>query len=372
MQLRSSLRINEPDQTNQIISVPSAGGLQAAGGAGVWSRARPRCGRSSSIGASWIAGDRQVARKADIQEKLKLALDETRMLIMGVQILIGFQLQAIVQESFATLPRSSRMCIGSALILMVCTAGLLIAPAAQHRLVENGEASPRIVALTTRLMEIALLAFAVGMALDLYVAAERIAGFLPALLCGAAAFAAALAFWHAFALIYRDAGAKQEEPVIGKAETTPLSRKIDYMLTEARVVLPGVQALLGFQLIAVLTKPFEQLPAELKIAHAFGLGMMALSIVLLLAPAAFHRLAFDGEDNPIVHQVGAIFVTAALAALAFGLGAEVMVAMGALTGQLKVGAVIATVVLLVLLGLWYAWPLAVRARLGTQNGKRLQ
>src|SRR5258708_29477263 len=86
-----------------------------------------------------------VARKADIQKKLKIALDETRMLIMGVQILIGFQLQAILQESFATLPSSSRICTAVALILLVCTGRLLIAPAAHHRLVQFGEhSSPRI------------------------------------------------------------------------------------------------------------------------------------------------------------------------------------------------------------------------------------
>jgi hypothetical protein len=230
-----------------------------------------------------------VARKADIQKKLKIALDETRMLIMGVQILIGFQLQAIVQESFATLPSSSRICIGVALILMVCTAGLLIAPAAQHRLVEFGEASPRIIAATTRFMEAALLAFALGIALDLYAAIERIAGFLSGLLSGTAAFVVALAFWYGSALIFPLARAKQEQDLTDESEPTPLSTKIDYMLTEARVVLPGVQALLGFQLIAVLTKPFQALPADLKIAHAIGLGMITLAIVLLLAPAAFHR-----------------------------------------------------------------------------------
>jgi hypothetical protein len=303
-----------------------------------------------------------VARKADIQKKLKIALDETRMLIMGVQILIGFQLQAIVQESFATLPSSSRICTGIALILMVCAAGLLIAPAAQHRLVELGEASPRIIAATTRYMEAALFAFALGIALDLYMAIERIAGFLSGLLSGSAAFVVALAFWYGSALIFPLARAKQEQAVTDEPEPTPLSTKIDYMLTEARVVLPGVQALLGFQLIAVLTKPFQELPADLKVAHAIGLGMMTLSIVLLLAPAAFHRLAFAGEDSPIVHKIGSIFVTAALAVLALGLGAEVMVAIGALSGRLDIGALMAAIVLVVLFGLWYVWPLAIRAR----------
>jgi hypothetical protein len=312
-----------------------------------------------------------VTEKPELLQRLKLALDETRMLIMGVQILIGFQLQAIVQESFATLPPASKTCIAGALILMVCTAGLLIAPAAQHRLVEDGEASPRIIASTARLIEIALLAFALGISLDVYVALERIAGSSIGAVCAIAAFAIALALWYAFALIYR-AHAEQphkEHAVPEKAQPTPLAQKIDYMLTEARVVLPGVQALLGFQLIAVLTKPFQQLPFELKLAHGVGLGMMALSIILLLAPAAFHRLAFDGKDMPIVHTIGSIFVTAALAALAVGIGAEVMVAMGALTERSDVGAMVGGGVLLVLLGLWYAWPLAIRVRESKHDNK---
>jgi Family of unknown function (DUF6328) len=307
-----------------------------------------------------------VARKGDIHEKLKIALDETRMLIMGVQILIGFQFQAIIQDGFARLPLSSRMCIGAALILMVCTAGLLIAPAARHRLVEDGNASVCIVATTTRFMTAALLAFAVGIALAFYVAMERIAGFSWALISALVAFAVAVAFWFGFALIFPSAPLKKERAVSEETDT-PLSEKINYMLTEARVVLPGVQALLGFQLIAVLTRGFDELPAALKVVHAVGLGMMMLSIVLLLAPAALHRLAFGGDDVPIVHKVGSIFVTAALAALALGLSAEVMVALGALSGRLDVGALIAAVVLLVLIVLWYVWPLTIRAHLSRRR-----
>lgn len=322
------------------------------------------------IGSSRGRAERQVAQKADVSEKLKIALDETRMLIMGAQILIGFQLHAVVQEGFAALPAGSRMCIAAALILMVCTVGLLIAPAAQHRLVEFGEASPRIIAATTRFMEAALFTFAAGIALDLYVAVERIAGFPSALISGIATFVVALAFWYTSALIFPGAGGKPEQSMTEKTEETPLSKKIDYMLTEARVVLPGVQALLGFQLIAVLTKPFQQLPTELKIVHAAGLGMMTLSIVLLLAPAAFHRLAFAGEDVPIVHKIGSILVTAALALLALGLGAEVMVAIGAMSGRLETGALMAAIVLLILFGLWYVVPLAIRVARQTRTQRQ--
>ena len=215
--------------------------------------------------------------QADIQHKLKIALDETRMLIMGVQILIAFQLDAIVQDRFSEIPWSSKTLVGVALVLMVCTVGLLIAPAARHRLVDDGEATSSAVAAAGGLIKIALLALAIGIALDLYVAMERIAGFSVALAVAIAAFLAAVMLWYVFALVWR-APVKKETAVNEDSKATPLSTKIDYMLTEARVVLPGVQALLGFQLIAVFTRQFEQLPNVLKVAHAVALGMLALSI----------------------------------------------------------------------------------------------
>jgi hypothetical protein len=62
----------------------------------------------------------------EISKKLKIALDETRMLVLGVQILIGFQFRSVFQDSFDALPAWSRYLDGLATLLMVCTLGLLI------------------------------------------------------------------------------------------------------------------------------------------------------------------------------------------------------------------------------------------------------
>jgi Family of unknown function (DUF6328) len=67
------------------------------------------------------------------------------------------------------------------------------------------------------------------------------------------------------------------------------------MLTEARVVLPGAQALFGFQLAIVLTQSFEELPTASMIMHATSLFLVAFAVVLLMAPAAYHRIVYAGE-----------------------------------------------------------------------------
>src|SRR5712672_57448 len=94
-----------------------------------------------------------------------------------------------------------------------------------------------------------------------------------------------------------------------EVEQTELHEKIDAMLTEARVILPGAQALLGFQLAIVLTEAFEKLPLPVKLTHGAALIFVALSTVLLIAPAAYHRIVYAGEDSDAFHRIGSRFVT---------------------------------------------------------------
>lgn len=75
---------------------------------------------------------------------------------------------------------------------------------------------------------------------------------------------------------------------------TPLVTRIEQMLTEARVVLPGAQAMLGFQLSIVRTRSFDVLPHEARTMHATSLCLVALAVILLMAPAAYHRIVFGG------------------------------------------------------------------------------
>jgi hypothetical protein len=42
---------------------------------------------------------------AALKEKIQNALDESRILILGVQVFIGFQFRAALEAPFATLPQ---------------------------------------------------------------------------------------------------------------------------------------------------------------------------------------------------------------------------------------------------------------------------
>jgi hypothetical protein len=139
---------------------------------------------------------------------------------------------------------------------------------------------------------------------------------------------------------------------------TPLPVKIEQMLTEARVILPGAQAIFGFQLAIVLTQSFETLPELSRLVHAVSLGLVALAVMLLMAPAAYHRIVYAGEDTQDMHRVGSALVTAATAPLALGLAGDIYVVIGKIIDP-ESGLAAAGFGLLVLVGLWYGYPLAV-------------
>jgi hypothetical protein len=111
----------------------------------------------------------------------------------------------------------------------------------------------------------------------------------------------------------------------------------------------------------VLTHAFEQLPAASRHAHAISILLVALAIMLLMAPAAYHRIVYAGEDTAEMHRTGSILVTAATLPLALGLAGDIYVVMAKIGGSNTAGLVCAAAGLLLLLGLWYGFPLAAAA-----------
>src|SRR5215216_1314982 len=201
----------------------------------------------------------------DAADKVKVALDESRMLILGAQVLLGFQLRGAFETRFDQLADHVKIADAISLMLMVVVIGLLIAPAIHHRLVEDGNATTRILRLISVAMACALLPFAVSLGLNVFVATERFAGSW-AIMPGIGSAGLALWFWYGMEwLAVVRKGGKPMKPI---NEEIPLSKKIDQMRTEARVILPGAQALLGFQLAVMLTDPFEKLSSLSIITHA--------------------------------------------------------------------------------------------------------
>jgi hypothetical protein len=302
--------------------------------------------------------------QSDVEQKFQTALDETRLLILASQILFGFQFHTVFQEKFAALPPEMRRVDAAALLLMVIAIAVLVAPASQHRLVEHGQITSRIRTLVTRCTELALLPFSISLGLDLYLVFATGYGETVGLSVGIAIFVFAIVAWYASEFVYRLWVLDKDRRVAktGQAETGIVVR-VRQLLTEARIALPGAQALLGFQLVVVMTKAFDQLPDASRVVHAVALCAVALSLVLLVAPAAFHRIVYDGEDTEQLYRIGSGLVTAALFPLLLGISADIYVAIERILQSvpIAVGAAFGAFILLTVS--WYVYPLVLRAQL---------
>jgi hypothetical protein len=308
----------------------------------------------------------------ELAKKVKIALDETRMLILGAQILLGFQLRGVFSDGYQQLPTHVRYLDGLALALMVCVVGLLITPGPYHRIVERGGDSEQLHRLVTVVADLALLPFALALGLDVVITAGRILGEAAGVAAGIVATAVAIGFWYGFPWLRKRYAGRQERAMInrnnGKSSETPLNTKIEQMLTEARVVLPGAQALFGFQLAIVLTQSFEQLPEASRVIHAVAIILVALAVVLLMAPAAYHRIVYAGEDTHDMYRVGSALVTLATFPLAFGLAADIYVVIAKIMGSPTTGSIAAVLSLGGLIGLWHVYPVTA-ARLRNRAGQ---
>ena len=146
---------------------------------------------------------------------------------------------------------------------------------------------------------------------------------------------------------------------------TDLSTKIEQVLTEARVVLPGAQALLGFQFAAILMDAFEKLPRTSQLVHLASLGLIAASIVLLMSPAAFHRIVESGQDTERLHRFSSAMVLCAMVPLAFGIAGDCYVVLDKVLDSAGLALTLAGVSLIFFFGLWFGVTLAMRARRDT-------
>jgi hypothetical protein len=297
-------------------------------------------------------------------DKIENALGETRILVLVVQVILGFQYQSFFQPGFDKLPGLSVLLRLGSFGMMLLALALLLSPAAFHRIVERGELTKRFLRFITRVAMPALLPFALALGADFYVVGTKIGGPAAGLAGGVSASLTALFFWFGLeALTARD----RTQPPSPKENTTmeespsSLKDKVKFVLTEVRVVLPGAQALLGFQFAAVMMESFDRLPASARAVHVVSLACVALATILLMAPAAFHRIVEEGEATERMHRFGSRCLLGAMAFLAPGVCGGVFVvvlkALHSSTGAIAA----ATVSLIAFYGWWFGYMLYRRA-----------
>jgi hypothetical protein len=304
---------------------------------------------------------------AALKDKLENALNESRILILGAQVLIGFGFRAIFERGFANLPPELQKVKLVSLGLLILALGLLVSPVAYHRIVANGEAEAGLERFTHRMSMLALLPFMFGLGVDMFVTSSKVFPLLHSWLLGSFTGVVALYFWYGLEYQRRSQRSAIHGSHEEKGEDVELKDKIKEVLIEARMVLPGAQALLGFQFIVVLAETFDVLPRSLQIVHLWSLFAVALCTILLIAPAAYHRIVNRGEDSEEFLQFAHRIVLAAMVPLAVGLAGDFLVVVWMVTKSMAIATYASAATLALLLGFWFGYMWWVRSKQREDN-----
>jgi hypothetical protein len=213
----------------------------------------------------------------ELDAKLKTALDESRLLILGAQVLLGFAFQAAFQDQFREVGPVGRVFQLVALCLLCLSVALLVVPSFYHLIACKGCSLHVRFTLQHHLQAGACSRSQLGLGLPATSPLHGLPVQRRASPFGTALTATALCLLYGLGFALR----KSPKPLPPESNT-PLKIKIEQMLTEARVIIPGGQALLGFQFVATLTRSFDALPMAIKWLHVTSLAVVSLSVLLLM------------------------------------------------------------------------------------------
>ena len=128
------------------------------------------------------------------------------------------------------------------------------------------------------------------------------------------------------------------------------------LLEELRTIMPGVQVLFGFLLIAPFSSRFPELDRVGTIAFTLTLVTACLAAVVFLAPAPYHRLRGQRDRDERLRD-SVRFQLAGLALLGLAMVQAVFVIIRFILDT-TVAALLAALVAAVVMGLWYVLPQA--------------
>jgi hypothetical protein len=148
----------------------------------------------------------------------------------------------------------------------------------------------------------------------------------------------------------------------GKKED--LEKAVSHLLEECRMVLPGVQALFGFQLVAVFNQRFSDLPFGDQVLHLVAVACVAISAALVMSPAAFHREVEPHAVSERMLNISTRLLLASMVCLALGIAADFFIISFLILENAVLSAVLAVLLFAGLVLLWFVFPFSQRGKQG--------
>ena len=135
-----------------------------------------------------------------------------------------------------------------------------------------------------------------------------------------------------------------------------LIQAAEVLLEECRMVLPGIQGLFGFQLVAVFSTPFhDQLSHFEQLLHLLAIALTIVAITLVMTPAATDRRTHPRQITLAFVRLGSRLLLWSLLPLALGLCIDFYLVARVITGSVGV-AWLAALLLGLFAWFWYFLP----------------
>jgi Family of unknown function (DUF6328) len=136
-----------------------------------------------------------------------------------------------------------------------------------------------------------------------------------------------------------------------------LDAEVNHTIRESRMVLPGIQALFGFQMIAVFNPQFSRaLPLPSQLLHLGATALVVCAIALIMAPAAYHRLAEPDRLSRYFADYASAMVSIAMVPLVAALAIELSVICYLVLRSAWLAGSVGITVGLILASLWFVYP----------------
>ena len=144
-------------------------------------------------------------------------------------------------------------------------------------------------------------------------------------------------------------------------EQEQLNRQMTELLNELRVAMPGVQVLFAFLLAVPFQQRFAMVNAFQRDVYLVTLLSAAVATAFLIAPSAYHRIAFQQREKARIIQMGTRQFVCGLVALAVAMTGAVLLVTDVLFGTTTVIIVVVCVASL-FAWLWFGIGLWRRSR----------
>jgi hypothetical protein len=140
-----------------------------------------------------------------------------------------------------------------------------------------------------------------------------------------------------------------------------LAEEARQVIEEARMVLPGIQAICGFQLVAVFNNRFDTaLSGSEQMLHLAAFLLVAAAMALIMTPAAYARQVERGYVTAGFIRMASRLVTISMVPLALGLSIDTGLIAHMISHSISLSIAVAAALLAVFIALWFAMPMLSR------------